>query len=150
MQHRGHTGQTGRQHGREGGIAAKTGHHLGPETPDDAPGPANGTGHAPGRGKGPQATPQEAAHGQADEVDARRPGQTLFRAVLRAHEQQLHAGMAQAQGFRHGQCREDVPAGAAGGQEDSFHMLPSLPVAVREKFMSRPTQSMVAIRLLPP
>ena len=115
MQHRGHTGQTGRQHGREGGITAKTGHHLGPEAPDDAPGPADGTGHAPGSGKGPQATPQKAAHRQADEVDARRPGQTLFRAVLRAHEQQFHTGMALTQGFRHGQRREDVPAGTAGG-----------------------------------
>ena len=82
MQHRGHTGQTGRQHGREGGIAAKTRHHLGPETPNDAPGLADGAGHAPRSGKGPQATPQEASHRQADEIDARRLGQTLFRTVL--------------------------------------------------------------------
>ena len=45
----------------------------------------------------------------------------------------------------HGQGRKDVAAGAPGGQEDFVHES-----AVLEKFMSRPTQSMVASRLLPP
>ena len=145
VQQTGHAQQPRGQHGRKGRVAAKTCHGLGVKPPHQLERFAHGQRHATGRAHGPQPAPQESAHGQTRKRHVRQTGQTLFRAVLRTHKEQPHVRVAPPQFFRHGQSRKDVPAGAAGGQEDAVHGS-----AVLEKFMSSPTQSMVATRLLPP
>ena len=88
---------------------------------------------------------QQTAHGQALKRNTRLPHQPFFRPVERAHKQQVGIGIATPQFLCHSQCRKDMPASAAGCQEDVVHVS-----AVREKFISRPTHSIVAKRLLPP
>ena len=146
MQHQGHAQQPGREHGRKGGISAETGPHVGPEAADDPHGPAHGGRHAQGCAHGPPAAPQQAAHRQALKGHTGQTRQTRLRPVERPHKEQLGLRVATAQFLGHGQGGKDVPARAAGRQKYPVHGAS----AVREKFISSPTQSMVASKLLPP
>ena len=145
MQDAGNALKTGRQHGRKGRVAAETGHGLRPETTHNAKSLPDRQGHTRARAHGPQSTAQKAAHRQPGKGNPGLGGQTLLGPIERTHEQQVRARIPPPDFLGHGQGRKDMAAGAPGGQEDFVHES-----AVLEKFMSRPTQSMVASRLLPP
>ena len=146
MQHGRQAKQARGKHGGKGRITAKTGHNIRVKAPDNAERLAYRPGHAKTGFHRAQAAPQKTAHRQPFKGDARRANQTRFRPVQGTHKKQPGLRMPPAHFFSHGQSRKDMTASAARGQEDvEVHVS-----AVREKFKSRPTQSMVAIRLLPP
>ena len=145
VQHAGHPHQTGRQHRRKSCVTAKASHNIGLETANNTNCFGNSQSHLRPSAHSLKASAQQTAHGQTLKGNTRLTHQPFFRPIQRAHKQQIGIGIATPQFLCHSQCRKDMPASAAGCQEDVVHVS-----AVREKFISRPTHSMVAKRLLPP
>ena len=145
VQHAGHAHQTASQQGGKGSITAKTSHNIGLEAANNAHSFGHSHCHLRASTHGLKTTAQQTAHGQPLKGNTRLTHQPFFRPVQRTDKQQIGIGIATPQFLCHSQCRKDMPASAAGCQEDVVHVS-----AVREKFISRPTHSMVAKRLLPP
>jgi len=145
VQHAGHAQQPCGQHGRKRRISAKSSHNVRPEAAYDAHGLDHGQNHLRASSHGLETTAKQPAHRQPLKGDTRLTHQAFFRPIERTHKQQVGIGIAAPQFLCHSQCRKNVPAGSASRQEDVVHVS-----AVLEKFISRPTHSMVAKRLLPP